>query len=935
MDLLELVRRTAARRGGDARLADDVRSRDGEWATTEKALSGEIGTSARRAERLVAAFERLARLSGEPEPMGRAARLRSSWLVFVGRSDESVPHYLEAIRRLTGAARDGARLGLATAETRRGAFARARRLCRQVRRDARRRRDRLLTAAADLNEAGALHESGDPAAAVPLYLRARRGFAAAGHALLEANAIQNLANALVLLDRWEEAEPLLEEASARLEKLGLTDRAARCRYNQGALLVAFERLGEADEMLRQVEETFRSSGDALHGSLARLDRGEALLRAGLVPEAVHALSTARRGLARGAPPIEQARATLLLARAELARGDGAGARRLLRRPTGAALASVDAERREVLGRAAAIDGRAAAAVAMLDAAAEAYGSTRPAGRARSLVAAAACALETGDVAGARRRGGVAARIATRLRAPALEFGAAAVLFLVEDRARRRAAADRHLETAMHALERVRLGLGPDALRAALFRGRDAWFARAVRHVLEGPRGEARALALVERRRARALVDLLGASDLVGPRDERVAALRARVAVLERQAEGEMASAFLRAPETQRAPAGDPSVLRRLAVAERRLEEALRRGPAAPFSRAPDLGRLRRSLPDGTLVLALHADDEGSLAFAVDARQVRVVRGLARRSEIAALVEELHYVLGKLTLGGGFAERHAGRIAAETDALLAQLAERTLAPVADAIRSARRLVIVPHGPWHHVPFAALPFDGRPLVDTVPIVLTPALAALVAPLPEAAGRDVVLAAADEAAPTIAEEARQVAEALTGAALLVGADARSDALRGAPAPRCLHVASHGRYRPDAPALSGVRLADGWLRAADFPHLRLPGSLVVLSGCQTGVSRVDPGDEVHGLVRGVLASGAAELLACLWRIEDRATAKFMARLHALRAGGVSTEEALAQAQREAAAAGLSPWYWAGFTLWTRRLTPLLSHRETAVTAG
>jgi CHAT domain-containing protein len=119
----------------------------------------------------------------------------------------------------------------------------------------------------------------------------------------------------------------------------------------------------------------------------------------------------------------------------------------------------------------------------------------------------------------------------------------------------------------------------------------------------------------------------------------------------------------------------------------------------------------------------------------------------------------------------------------------------------------------------------------------------------------------------------------------------------------------------------MSGVRLADGWLRAVDFHSLDLRGSLVVLSGCETGVAHVGAGGEVEGLVRGVLSSGAADLVVSLWRVDDAATATLMARFHEELAGGARADAALASAQREALGAGLSPWFWSGFGLWTRRL--------------
>jgi hypothetical protein len=897
---------------GDAALASAVRGLTGDWKSAEQAIAAELGASPRRARRTVGAFARVAEASGVREARGRAARLRASLLTYASKWTESRAAYRAAIALLEGAPRDGARIGLAAVETRLGRFAAARALCREARRAARARGDALLAAGADANEAMALHESGSTRAAVPLYERARAAFAAAGNRRLEARTAMDLANALVLLDRYAEASPLFESASRAFAALGQSFDGAKCRYNAGALAVSMERLGDADVALADAESAFRAAGDGTFASLARLDRGEAMLRAGLVPEALRLLESARRGLGRGAPPVERTRAAHLAARAALALGDARAARRFAAGARSRGLSGADAEKEEIAGRALALEGRVAAARTRLERAARLHGAGRPAARARCLAVSAWCAARTDDLAAARRLASASARTAAPLGVASLDFGAAAVLFLAEDAAGRRGPADRAMRRSVAALERVRAGLGSDAMRSALLAGREEWLARAVRHALAGKDGPAAALALVERFRARALIDLLGASDSAAPRDERVAALRARVAVLERRAEGATPAAFLRAP------AAAPRA-RELRAAERALAGAA--AAPSPLLDTPDLESLRAALPDGTLVLSLFDDGTTGVVFVVGRDEIRVGGFSERAGGIAPLVEDLRYTLGKFALGDDYARRHAARLARECAARLEALAALSVAPLAGEIARARRVVVVPHGAWHLVPFAALPVAGRPLALHAPVALSPAFGALSARVPAATGPSLVLSAADVAAPTIDDEGRAVASALPEAHHFTGDDARFDVLAAARSPRCVHVAAHGRYRPDAPSMGGVRLADGWLRAIDFASLRLPGALVVLSGCETGVSRVGPGDEVHGLVRGVFASGAAELVASLWRVGDEATARFMAEFHRRRAAGARAERALAETQRAAVAAGVPVWAWAGFALWTRRL--------------
>ncbi len=910
--LLALVRRPA--RSGGAPPSATLRGRGAEWQATERALLPEVTASDRRGARLVAAFSRLAAASREDEARGRAARLAGSFHTRHGRFAESVKAYRVAVARLGGMARDGARLGLAASLARVGRFDAAADLCRTVRRGARRRGEGGLAAAAALNLGVALHEGGNPAGALDAYAKARTEFGAAGLGAHAAMAAQNRANALVLLDRYEEAAPLYASAADELAEAGAAREAARCRYNRGALLVAQERLGAADAELRGAEADLRRAGAPALASLARLDRAEALLRARLLPEARHAVQTARRGMGAATPPAERARGVLLAARIELARGDAASARRLLGRALPQETPALHAERLALRGRASAAQGRTTEARRLLEAAAAEHGRTRPAARSRALAAAAWCALAQGDVVTARRLARSAGRQGERLGVPGLVHGAAAVRFLVEDAAGRRSAASAALAEALAALEDVRAGLGPEQMRRAVLRGSEGWFARAVRHVLESDGPEA-ALALVERWRARSLVDLLGAADRIDEDDERIAALRARVARLERRLESDDVPAFLRGPQAPTAVS--ISALHR---AERALAEASIGDAAPAFAPELDLDRLRRSVPADTLVLSLFGDGSGGVAFHAG-DDVRAVTGLGSRPHVASLVEELSFQIGRFALGPEVVARHRRRLEATTSRLLGELSAVTLAPVAHLLERARRVVIVPDGPWHAVPFAALPVDGKPLAARVPISLAPTLAALATDVRQARGRSVVIAAPDAQAPRIADEGRAVARALGDARLLTGDAARADELGWRTPPRCLHIAAHGRFRSDAPSMSGVRLADGWLRAIDFRRLALDGSLVVLSGCNTGAAHVDAGGEIEGLVRGVLASGASDLVVSLWRVDDAATTSLMRRFHTLRARGMTPDAALAMAQAERARRGIHPWYWAGFGCWSRRL--------------
>lgn len=148
--------------------------------------------------------------------------------------------------------------------------------------------------------------------------------------------------------------------------------------------------------------------------------------------------------------------------------------------------------------------------------------------------------------------------------------------------------------------------------------------------------------------------------------------------------------------------------------------------------------------------------------------------------------------------------------------------------------------------------------------------------------------------------------------------------DALHHASRHGLLHISTHFVLRPGSVARSWLLLGDGGrlplerMRRLDLGAPRL----VTLSACETAVSDAGSADgrEVDGLAAALLDQGAAQVLASLWRVDDRTTARFMQRFYKAYArlqGDAAA--ALQQAQRQAMADGASPRDWAAFVLLAR----------------
>jgi CHAT domain-containing protein len=146
----------------------------------------------------------------------------------------------------------------------------------------------------------------------------------------------------------------------------------------------------------------------------------------------------------------------------------------------------------------------------------------------------------------------------------------------------------------------------------------------------------------------------------------------------------------------------------------------------------------------------------------------------------------------------------------------------------------------------------------------------------------------------------------------------------LRGASQQaQLLHIGTHFVLRPGSVSQSWLLLGDG----QRLPLQRLQGldlgapELVTLSACDTALPGASgDGREIDGLAAAWLGKGAAQVLASLWRVDDRSTARFMQRFYAELAR-VPGDAALAlhRTQQAAADAGQAPWQWAAFTLLAR----------------
>ncbi|MEV4081442.1 CHAT domain-containing protein, partial [Nonomuraea fuscirosea] len=108
-------------------------------------------------------------------------------------------------------------------------------------------------------------------------------------------------------------------------------------------------------------------------------------------------------------------------------------------------------------------------------------------------------------------------------------------------------------------------------------------------------------------------------------------------------------------------------------------------------------------------------------------------------------------------------------------------------------------------------------------------------------------------------------------------------------------VHLAAHGMFHARSPLVSGITLEDGSLMAYDLLDLTRSAGLVVLSACNSGMSRTPMEGTPLGLPGTFLAKGASCVIAGMVPVGDETARAMMSAFHELLAAGQPPDAALA----------------------------------------
>jgi CHAT domain-containing protein len=352
------------------------------------------------------------------------------------------------------------------------------------------------------------------------------------------------------------------------------------------------------------------------------------------------------------------------------------------------------------------------------------------------------------------------------------------------------------------------------------------------------------------------------------------------------------------------------------------------GGLEPFTKPdarPTVSDVARSLRPDEVLLEYFVLDDRVLIFVVNSAGLTVQTADERGASLASRVQ----------LARSLVQRRDDTASARR--VLSALHDILIKPVASSgsLRSAARLIVVPHGPLVYLPFSALvdPQSGRYVAERYAILKLPTAASLPwlrRPPPKSvdARAASVFAPFPDRLPATRGEATEIAKLFPSARVYLGADATKSNLRQAlESADLVHVATHANMNARNPLFSQLELAasgdareNGRLEVHELLAYRVAAPLVFLSGCETALggawaTRFDTGEDYTTIAQTLLYAGAGNVVATLWRIDDSGAAAFATRFYrSLGSGGVA--QGLAEAQREMLADPRyrHPYYWAAY---------------------
>ncbi|MES2208369.1 MAG: CHAT domain-containing protein [Pseudomonadota bacterium] len=432
----------------------------------------------------------------------------------------------------------------------------------------------------------------------------------------------------------------------------------------------------------------------------------------------------------------------------------------------------------------------------------------------------------------------------------------------------KALAAKTLEQAIHTFESVRAQFRSDEFKMGLFSDVQSVFEHAI--ALNAELGNAReALAISERSRARALLDTV----------------RARVAL------SSIATTVL------------------------------------------DTETIQKSLGKHEHILAFHALPKELLAWKISQDDIKLISYPLSREDVAKRVTLFQNAIQQ----GVPYPRAIKKAEASVIKMADELGDLLIKPF--AIPAGDALVISPHSALHYLPFQALRQNGHYLMEQHPLSLSPSVSIAIQLANKNTSKRKSLTAFGnpqialeyrkkyefDDIPESEEEVKKLSVFFPEKKVFFRTEATKERFKAMTTNSpIIHLATHATVDREDPLHSSIFLAGqndegGALEAQEILGLKFENvDLVTLSACESGLGKVNNGDEILGFSRSFLSAGASTFIASLWEVSDEATALLMTQTYQSLSEHANIQSAMQRGQLAVFQhKGMSPpFYWAPFNL-------------------
>ncbi|HKV90956.1 MAG TPA: CHAT domain-containing tetratricopeptide repeat protein [Candidatus Angelobacter sp.] len=893
-----------------------------------------------KAGKLAQASSWVAQEINDPYATAQSARAVGHVLYLSGKHKAAIQEYEKALRIFeeTGRDVDYARTisGALHSLIYDGQYERAFRLGETARSIFHAHKDRVRLARLDSNIANIYYRQDRFQEAIELYERSYGVFLQCGESLDIASVLRNLAVCYISLHDFPRAEETYRLARQHCLEHGFSLVVAEADYNVAYLHYLRGEYLRAIELYDQTRTLCATLGDRYHQALCDLDESEIYLELNLTEGGTELAQDAFTAFTELGMTYEAAKAAAFSAIAISQQGRYKQALEIfdharelfVKEQNKLWPALIDLYKALVLYEAGENDEAEDLAATALEYFA---GSALPSKAALCELLLAAIELRALDPEESRRYCSAALARLIHIDSPAV-YQAYFMLGQAEEASGNTELARHAYEHAFRKLEDLRSHLGKEELKIAFLKNKLAVYEGLVITSLAvsfGMRAQKEAFEYIEQAKSRSLADLIAfrssslasrESDAVSPAMGEFRDLRQKLNWTYHQIELE---------ELNREGSSQERI-QQLRQLSRNYEDAL----VKAFSRVQSVDRefaslqnartvpveeLQAILPENAQLVEYYIARNRFYVCLISRKEFKIM-ALGNVMPVREKLRLLQLQLAKFRLGEDYLQSLEKSLLEATQAHLEELYSLLIAPFRKEL-IAEHLIIVPHAFLHYLPFHALSDGGKYLIDDFSISYVPSSSIFAVcqekRQPQSHGNALVLAVPDARAPFIADEARFVASAMEDANLFMGDEATEERLRTlGPQSRFIHIATHGYFRQDNPMFSSLRLGTSQLSLFDLYQLQFDAELVTLSGCGTGMNVVIGGDELIGLVRGLLYAGAQTLMVSLWEVHDQSTAEFMADFYRNFKSSANKANALRKSVLNLKQKHRHPYFWAAFAL-------------------